>query len=99
MLRKTFQFSEMDEGIDTLAIDVFSSVENIIKHLSGDKSKLEKFLMAANDLTDKFISGASHNQETNKSDELDVLLSVNSTVEIEVENPTDIRNKSKGVQV
>ncbi|KAI3523459.1 hypothetical protein L1887_01604 [Cichorium endivia] len=95
MLRKAFHFSEMDKGIDTLAIDVFSSVENTLNHLT-EKPKLEEYLMAIKKLEERFNGGVSDNQVTNKSDELDVLLGVNSSTEIEVENPPVIRNKGCG---
>ncbi|KAI3750413.1 hypothetical protein L2E82_21048 [Cichorium intybus] len=40
----------MDEGIDTLAIDVLSSVKKTINHLSDDKPKLEEYPLAVKEL-------------------------------------------------
>ncbi|KAI3496856.1 hypothetical protein L1887_39234 [Cichorium endivia] len=95
---KTFWFAEMDNGIDSIAIDVFSSVENTINHLSVDKPKFEEYLKAMKELNRKFIGGLGERQDINKSDELDVLLGVDSSIDVDVENPKDIRNKCCGTR-
>ncbi|KAI3516245.1 hypothetical protein L1887_15156 [Cichorium endivia] len=96
MLRKTFRFAKMDDVIDSIAIDVFSLVENTINNLSVDSPKLEEYLKAMKELNARFIGGLGEREEPNKSDQLDVLLGVDSSIDVDVENPKDIRNKGCG---
>ena len=92
-LRRTFRYGDMDEGIDTMAIDLFASADHALKLLHTHKAKLALFITSMKDLVNSFTSSCSLETTTDKNAEIDALLGVSTPDEVVINNPGDIINK------
>ena len=96
MLRKTFRYAGSNEGVERLAIGIFSSVDNVISSLSNDENKLEEFLHDIHLLESKFLTGISITEKPDKNKEFEKRLGVTTPDVIEVENPAQVQTKGSG---
>nr|KAJ0192816.1 hypothetical protein LSAT_V11C800396140 [Lactuca sativa] len=98
LLRRCFHYSDSDENIQKVAIDIFSTVDNCLSSLSTNKKRLEEYYQALKELESKFVDGVTMHERPNKSIDFENRLGVSIPADVQIQNPTGIRNKGVGLK-
>nr|KAJ0202108.1 hypothetical protein LSAT_V11C600321040 [Lactuca sativa] len=98
LLRRCFRYSDSDESIQKVAIDIFSTVDNCLSSLITNKERLEEYYEALKELESKFMAGVTIHECPNKSTEIGNRLGVSIPVDVQIQNPIGIRNKGSGTK-
>ena len=88
LLRRCFRYSDSDENIQKIAIDIFSTVDNCLSSLSTNKKRLEEYYQALKELESKFMDDVTFEN----------WLGVSIPADVQIQNPTGIRNKGSATK-
>nr|KAJ0201067.1 hypothetical protein LSAT_V11C600321060 [Lactuca sativa] len=98
LLRRCFRYSDSDESIQKVAIDIFSTVDNCLSSLNTNKERLEVYYEALKELESKFMVGVTIHECPNKSTDIGNRLGVSIPADVQIQNPIGIRNKGSGTK-
>ena len=93
MLRKTFRYAGSNEGVERIAIGIFSSVDNVVNALSHDQNKLEEYFQQMQLVETNFLSTNTKMHKPNKQKQFEKRLGVSTPAVVEFENPSQVQNK------
>nr|KAJ0205575.1 hypothetical protein LSAT_V11C500278740 [Lactuca sativa] len=94
LLRKRFRYSDFDEHIQKVAINIFSMVDNCLTN----KKSLEDYYDAIKKSETKVLDGVTIHERPNKSMDFGNRLGVSIPTDVQIQTPTRIRNKGYGTK-